>query len=750
MSESVKRGVSLRAALVAILCCAALYVGTIAAVIGLKIAPTASSLRRHSEILQDEFEAVRDRGAQLRSTFEKARQLLNDEAGRSDEKKLADVRSLLADVNNRLDDSRFIKSGGALTGVPIEMRVALARAAEAESELGMVLFEVLSRIELGNYAEAADRLSYCDSLNDRTSARLAEAQALGLDDLIERQRALGVAADSSIKAVSWWAAIGLALVPFLALFVLRRFYKPLAALDAGLAHVANGRLDTLIEVRRSDELGRLSAHFNEMTAVLRQRAEEAERESNERYRAIVEQALDGIVLTDSETHRYVEFNKRAHEIFGYTREEFAQLRVDDIDSIQSPAVVAEHIAKIERDGSAVFETKGRAKDGQIKDILVSATAITIKGRRYTLAFQHDITERRRQEEEFRKQRAFLDELFEGAPEAIVLLDTNDCVLRVNSEFTRMFGYPLDEVLHQPFNDRVVPPDQHEEGLGFMNKALNGERVNVERIRMRQDGSRFHASVIVFPITTTEGHIAFYSIYRDISERKRAEEELEKSLQQLRALSDHLQQVREEERTHIAREIHDELGQALTALRVDLSWVAEKLQQNDGRVAARIKAMSSLTDSIIETVQKISTELRPGILDNLGLTAAIEWQTDEFSSRTGIHCHLNCPEEIAELDQAGSTACFRILQETLTNVVRHANATEVRISLKQGDDSLILEIRDNGRGISDSEITDWTSIGLLGMKERAHALGGEFNIKGVSGKGTSVIVRIPLPSSAETN
>ncbi len=154
-------------------------------------------------------------------------------------------------------------------------------------------------------------------------------------------------------------------------------------------------------------------------------------------------------------------------------------------------------------------------------------------------------------------------------------------------------------------------------------------------------------------------------------------------------------------------------------------------------------MSSLTDSIIETVQKISTELRPGILDNLGLTAAIEWQTEEFASRTGIDCRLDCLEEFADLDQARTTACFRILQETLTNVARHANATEVHISLKRQADNLILEICDNGKGISDKEVRDRTSIGLLGMKERAHAMGGVFDIDGLPGKGTRVLVSIPL-------
>jgi signal transduction histidine kinase len=221
---------------------------------------------------------------------------------------------------------------------------------------------------------------------------------------------------------------------------------------------------------------------------------------------------------------------------------------------------------------------------------------------------------------------------------------------------------------------------------------------------------------------------------------------ERSAQQ--AFSRQLIASQEAERKQIALEIHDELGQSLTALKVDLSWLAEKMPQNEVKLAKRIEDMSSLTGSIIETVQKITTELRPGILDNLGLRAAIEWQTEEFSSRTGIDCNLDSLEEIDGLDQTQSTACFRILQESLTNIARHAKATEVKISMKREDDRLILQIHDNGRGISEGEIADRTSIGLLGMKERAQALGGELNIKGIAGKGTSVTVSIPLASPSD--
>ena len=228
---------------------------------------------------------------------------------------------------------------------------------------------------------------------------------------------------------------------------------------------------------------------------------------------------------------------------------------------------------------------------------------------------------------------------------------------------------------------------------------------------------------------------------DIAERKRAEEQLKSSYEQLRALSARIQSIREEERTTIAREIHDELGQALTGLKMDLSWLRKKIPEEE--LIEKTQSMLKLIDSTIQTVRKISTELRPGILDDLGLIAAIEWQAGDFQSRTGIKCEFNSSLEEVALEREVSTAIFRIVQETLTNVVRHANATQVNIKVGEEDGILLVEIEDNGRGITGKEISSPKSLGLLGMRERAHLFGGELEIKGTSGERTVVMVRIPL-------
>ena len=234
-----------------------------------------------------------------------------------------------------------------------------------------------------------------------------------------------------------------------------------------------------------------------------------------------------------------------------------------------------------------------------------------------------------------------------------------------------------------------------------------------------------------------------AVFIDLARKSAA---LAESERMLRALAAHLISVREEERTHIAREIHDELGQVLTGLKMEVAWLARRLNQDQKPLLGKTESMGQLIDSTIQTVRKIASGLRPEVLDEMGLVAAIRWQAGEFQKRTGIRCRLHLQAEIGGLERDLSTAMFRVFQEILTNVARHSRATRIDVELKSADRSLVLEVADNGVGMPGVEHNGKRSLGLLGMRERALGVGGDVSIGSTPGHGTRVVVTIPAARS----
>jgi signal transduction histidine kinase len=239
-----------------------------------------------------------------------------------------------------------------------------------------------------------------------------------------------------------------------------------------------------------------------------------------------------------------------------------------------------------------------------------------------------------------------------------------------------------------------------------------------------------------------------ALVREIAERKVIEENLRKAEERLRAFAARVESVREDERSHIAREVHDELGQALTGLKMDLSSLEKRLPRELREEAAgKITSISSVVDTTIQSVRRISSALRPQVLDDVGLIEALKWQARDFQVRTGIRCIVDLPAEEPVLERAQATAAFRVLQEALANVARHAGATRVDIGLRVDGDHFILKIADNGRGAAEGALRSPKSLGLLGMRERAYLLGGKVDIEGKVGKGTTVTLSIPQRSGA---
>jgi signal transduction histidine kinase len=243
--------------------------------------------------------------------------------------------------------------------------------------------------------------------------------------------------------------------------------------------------------------------------------------------------------------------------------------------------------------------------------------------------------------------------------------------------------------------------------------------------------------------TAQLETANATLEAEVAERLRVEAALEQAAAQLRQLNAYVQAAREEERARISREIHDELGGSLTGLKMDVVRIRKLLEAPDAAAAGtRLEELSGLIDATVQTVRRIATELRPALLDDFGLEAAIEWQLQEFEKRSGIGCDYAADVGPLEWDSAASTAVFRAFQEALTNVARHSHASHVEVTLTRDDGQVVLQVRDNGRGIRTGELAGRQSLGLAGMRERAALLGGEVEIIGSRGHGTTVIIRVP--------
>jgi PAS domain S-box-containing protein len=331
----------------------------------------------------------------------------------------------------------------------------------------------------------------------------------------------------------------------------------------------------------------------------------------------------------------------------------------------------------------------------------------------------------------------------------------------------MFGHPAAHAIGAYSVDLLVPEaartahrERVEKVLAAVTPEQPGERLEI--VACRADGSEFPGELF-FSQIATRGPVLYTAFVRDLTAEKRASAELERqkdeaeaaarqlasSEERLRALAARLDAVREDESRRIARDVHDVLGQALTALKLDLAWLECRLTREplleDGREIAteRCRAMIELVDGTLDAVKRIAADLRPGVLDELGIEAALEWQTSEFSRRSGIAIDLDVPADPIVLGAAEATALFRITQEALTNIARHAQATRVSVRLAAEGGEALLVISDDGIGLRDDRSTSRDALGLVGMRERAALLGGSVAVSGAPGKGTTVVARLPL-------
>jgi two-component system, NarL family, sensor histidine kinase UhpB len=347
--------------------------------------------------------------------------------------------------------------------------------------------------------------------------------------------------------------------------------------------------------------------------------------------------------------------------------------------------------------------------------------------------------------------ARLNGIIQSTMDAIITVDEHQDILIFNPAAEQMFGCAGGDVTGTPLG-QFIPPrfrDAHRahiEHFGATGVTTRRMGVQSEIVGLRANGQEFPVEASISQVAVG-GRKLFTVILRDITERKRAERELRESREQLRQLSASLLAVREEEKARIARELHDELGQALTGIKMDLAQLAVRLTPEQPGAIDRVNAMSVLIESTVASVRRLATELRPLMLDDLGLVPTIEWLVGDFSKRTGIAVQLSLPDSDLETHPELSTALFRVLQESLTNVARHARASHVRVELTCSDIDVRLTVRDDGVGISARAENAPRSFGLLGMRERAAILGGTLSVDSSPSAGTSISMVVPLARDA---
>lgn len=416
--------------------------------------------------------------------------------------------------------------------------------------------------------------------------------------------------------------------------------------------------------------------------------------------------------------------------------------------------VLQEFEKISDVGALHVEYRWQVADGSYRWFLDRALLQTTSdgSSKEILGLWLDITERKVTDERLREVNDRLTALVHASPVGIVILDAEGLCRLWNPAAEKIYGWREEEVLGRPLP--TVAPEQSNEHRILRERVMEDKAfTDLEVVRYRKDGTPVYTSLSTAPLRDPNGTICgVLGLMVDMTQRKQVELQLSQSRDQLRALMTRLHSAREEEGTRIAREVHDELGQAMTSLKLDLSWVARRLSlpetaDSRAQMLERIQGAMRQLDGTIQSVRAIATALRPSVLDELGLAAALDWQTRDFEKRTGIRCEWSMPSVPIPIGPDQATAIFRIYQEILTNVVRHAQASTIQIQLDISANWLVLEVSDNGLGIPVSALAHTNSLGLLGMRERATQWGGDLSIQGAAGKGTTVTVRLPVLGGA---
>ncbi len=489
------------------------------------------------------------------------------------------------------------------------------------------------------------------------------------------------------------------------------------------------------------------------------------------YNALLMEHIKDAVISTDKNFAIVSWNRKAEKLSGWSE---GEMQGKNIVKIVKPvygeegteSVVVKELLKNE---SWEGETSFQKRNGEQATVLVSAAIVKdyngkLKG---IVAIIRDISAQKQLEAQLTKFNSELGKqvedrtlevkrvvdqllgsekkyklLFENNPLPMWMITMPDMnITDVNAAAVHHYGYARQEFLNLNLRD-IHPQSEVNAFLRYMKEQPSGHHNAGVWRHYKKNRSIIFVEIYAYSMKL-EGRDIRLVLSHDITQKIESEKKLKQSLVQIRMLTGHLQEVREEERKNIARDIHDELGQQLTVLKMDVSWIIKKLQRSDEILLSQLKGLLDTIDGTMKSVRRMCSELRPALLDDLGLVAAMEWQAREFEKNTGIIVELRLPVEALNLLPEIRTGLFRIFQESLTNVARHAQAQQVKVDLQEKDQVLVLNIGDNGKGFDTSMLNGKRTLGILGMEERSLMMGGKYVIESQPGKGTTVKVFVPM-------
>ncbi len=510
----------------------------------------------------------------------------------------------------------------------------------------------------------------------------------------------------------------------------------------------NGALVTiLLSIERLELNNKTHWLASAIDITLMKKAEQARVYEEQSRQLIMNSALDAIITINAEGAITL-WNPQATKIFGWSEEEIK-------GKLLSATIIPQQYRDRHEKGmkhylqtgegpilNKMFQMSALDRQGREFPIELSIIPLEQNGQQSFCAFIRDITVRKNAEEELLQSEQKYKLLFYNNPLPMWMATIpNLDIIDVNEAAIKQYGYTRTEFLK--LNERDMRPAEDVADFdNYVKKMKPG--ISTRRVwrHKKKDETIIHVDVYGHEIFY-EGQQAWLALLQDITEKYLAEELLQKSYKDIRQLASSLQSIREDERTNIAREIHDELGQQLTGLKMDIHWLARKINGTDKEINDKMKESIELINRTIVSVRKISTNLRPSILDDLGLLAALEWQGEEFQKRSGTKVEfINNAGELTVQPEA-TTGIFRIYQELLTNIARHANASLVTAVFYKDDNRLYFSITDNGVGFNLETINNKKTLGLLGIKERTLLLGGTYEIKSKPGEGSETTISVPL-------